>query len=135
MSLLAYERNKTPKPYPLFQLGSQFVEDKSFRPAKDLHESSFDWKNPEAEILIWGEHGFEVSSGDHPEEPAGVASKLVKLRSRWFGKSDTAASTNPNRFRKTFMGTVTGLDWPNAAAGPDGFPWEEIEKLPRPNVQ
>lgn len=113
VSMLWYERNKSPKRYPLFQQGKHLVEDKSFRPARDLHKSSSDWaNNPEdeslvirvvrtgdgSEVLIWGEHGFELSG-------------------------DTAGASSSNRFRKTFTlaGAADDSDWTSVSAGPDGF--------------
>jgi len=105
VALLWYERNKSPKRHPLFQQGNHLVDDKSFRPALDLHKSSVDWKNLEyemlvvrvartaddSEVLIWGEHGFErLGSGS---------------------------------FRKSFtlMGAANDSDWTSVPAGPDGF--------------
>ena len=129
---LWYERKKTPKRYPLFQEGSQLLEDKGFRPAKDLHKSSYDIRRSEdeslrvfvagtgdgTEVLIWGEHGHELASGNQPAEPKTF--KLPGFVSRLFGKSET---TEPSRFKKTFdlVETVTGWDWSSVPAGPDGF--------------
>jgi hypothetical protein len=104
--VLSHGVNEIANRYPLFQQGSQLVEDKSFRPARDTimqpHKDAFCARTARtgdgSEILIWGEHGYESSYQNDPHTP---------------GK--------PSRETFALMGPDTVSDWTTVPAGPDGF--------------
>jgi hypothetical protein len=112
VSMLKFQKGKTPERRPLFQQGNLLVEDKTFRAAKDRHtnrsrlaslfhkgygsgrefiRAGLARTGSGAEVFIWGEHGHERSE---------------------------------HGFRKTFdLGAeASGSgEWSTAPAGADGF--------------
>ncbi len=130
--MLQFQKGKTPKRYPLFQIGSQLVEDKTFRPANDNHRASnFALRAYEmlrvrvaktgdgSEILLWGEHGHELSKGESEPAGEGIATRLLSV----FRKSAPPSSADASHYRRTFtlLAPVEGTTWTSVPAGQDGL--------------